>query len=315
MSARHLLRLTDLDAGAFRRLLDLATEIKQHSSRYIRALYERTLLMIFEAPSLRTRLSFETAMTQLHGHAINYYTIHSPWGAGKESIEDVARTVSRYCDAVAARIFSHRELASLAAHARVPVINAMTNRGHPCQVLADFLTMREQLGRIEGIRIAYLGDGRNNVTYSLMEAAVLTGCELAIACPDDAAYRPEPGVLAELARCTGPGRYAVGSDPIAALAGAHVVYTDSWMSYRVAADQREQRLRDLAPYRLDRDLFDRARADARFMHCLPASREMEVAPEVIDGPRSIVFDQAENRLHMEKAILLDLLGGRMEFVP
>lgn len=310
MPIRHLLTLCDLTPERLRALLALAADVKREPSRRARALYEKTLLMIFEAPSLRTRLSFETAMTQLHGHAIAYYTTHSPWGVGKESIEDVARTVSRYCDVVTARIYSHDELVALAGSASVPVVNALTNEGHPCQVLADLLTIEEHVGRLEGLRVAYLGDARNNVTYSLARACAMTGNRLAIACPDDDEFRPEERILDEvgaLGRRHG-GRVDVFAEPAHALDGADVVYTDSWMSYRVPAEQKERRRRMLAAFRVTSDSFANAADGALFMHCLPAQRGDEVTAEVIDGPRSIVFDQAENRLHMEKAILLDLLG-------
>jgi ornithine carbamoyltransferase len=307
---RHLLTLSDLGPEGFWALIDRADEIKQSPSRYMRSLYEKTLLMIFEAPSLRTRLSLETAMTQLHGHAINYYTVHSPWGQGKETIEDVSRTLSRYCDAVSARIFDHEELVKLAESSSVPVINAMTNLGHPCQILGDFLTIREKLGRTEGITLSYVGDSCNNVTYSLMRAAVLSGNELRIGCPDHVAYRPGQAVQQEIetlsARCS--GRVELFSDPREAVAGADIIYTDSWMSYRVPPEEKEQRLRDLQRFQVDEGLMDAAAEGARFMHCLPAMRGQEVTADVIDGPRSIVFDQAENRLHIEKAILLDLIG-------
>jgi len=307
---RHLLTLADLSAARIDGLLASALAIKGRPSRYLRALYERTLLMIFEQPSLRTRLSFETAMTQLHGHAINYYTQHSPWGAGKESIEDFARTSSRFCDGVCARVFAHDDLCRFAAAATVPVINALTDLGHPCQVLGDLLTIEERLGRTRDFRLAYAGDARNNVTYSLMRAAVMMGFELTIACPPADAYRPAPAVLAELDRLRERGgQVDVLDDLRSAVAGADVVYTDSWMSYRIPPAEREQRVRDLEPYRVDGEVMARAKSGALFMHCLPALRGMEVAPEVIDGRWSIVFDQAENRLHVEKAILLDLLGG------
>jgi ornithine carbamoyltransferase len=305
---RHLLTLADLTAAQIRGLIAQAEAIKAGPSRYVRALYERTLLMIFEAPSLRTRLSFETAMTQLHGHAINYYTLHSPWGAGKESIEDFARTVSRYCDAVTARVFSHDDLRRFAAAASVPVINAMTNEGHPCQILGDLLTLDERLGHIDGFRMAYAGDARNNVTYSLMRAAVRLGFGLKIACPRLDEYCPAPDVLAELETLReSDGRVEVLHDLAAAVADADVVYTDSWMSYRVPETEKARRQHELAPYRVDSAAMARADADAVFMHCLPAMRGMEVTADVIDGPQSIVFDQAENRMHIEKAILLDLI--------
>ena len=307
---RHLLTLADFTGAELLGLLERARAVKTAASRYIRALYEKTLLMIFEAPSLRTRLSFETAMTQLHGHAINYYTVHSPWGVGKESIEDFARTVSRYCDGVAARVFAHDDLCRFAAAASVPVINAMTNGGHPCQVLGDLLTIGERLGRVSGFTMAYAGDACNNVTYSLMRASVKFGFDLRIACPDLAEYRPAPEVLAELQRIRErDGRVEIVDDLAVAAAGADVVYTDSWMSYRVPPAHQERRMRDLGPYRVTADVMARAAERAVFMHCLPALRGMETTADVIDGPRSIVFDQAENRLHVEKAILLELLGG------
>lgn len=310
---RHLLTLADLSAAEISDLLLHAAEIKRMPSRYRRALYERTLLMIFEAPSLRTRLSFETAMTQLHGHAIDYATARSPWGVGKESIEDLARTVSRYCDAMCVRIFSHDELRRLAAASTVPVINAMTNHGHPCQVLGDLLTIRERFGRASGFSLAYVGDAHNNVTYSWMRAAVKVGFTLRIACPALADYRPEQGVLDELERLReSDGRVTILDDAAAAAQDADVVYADSWMSYRVPQSEKARRMRELEPYRVDAALLARAAKHAVFMHCLPAMRGMEVTAEVIDGARSIVFDQAENRLHVEKAILLLLLASHTE---
>jgi len=302
---RHLLTLADLSTAEIYGLLERAKALKTEPGEYARALYEKTLLMVFEAPSLRTRLSFETAMTQLHGHAINYYTVHSPWGMGKESIEDFARTVSRYCNAVSLRIFSHDELCGFAAASAVPVINAMTNGGHPCQVLGDLFTIQERLGRVTGFSMAYLGDGCNNVTYSLMRAAARMDFDLRIACPAIKDYVPEESVLAEV----GDRNVRVYEDVTEAVQGADVVYTDSWMSYRVPSSAKAARMRHLEPYRVDPWVMDRAARGAVFMHCLPAMRGMEVTADVIDGERSIVFDQAENRLHVEKAILLELLGG------
>lgn len=308
--ARHLLTLADFSPQEIAALIGHARTVKAAASRYVRALYEKTLLMIFEAPSLRTRLSFETAMTQLHGQAIDYYTVHSPWGIGKESIEDFARTVSRYCDGVTVRVFAHDDLCRFAAAATVPVINAMTDACHPCQILGDLLTIDERLGRTSGFTLAYVGDACNNVTYALLRAGVMLGFEVRVACPDLVAYRPDPAVLAELERIrASDARVLIGDDPAAAVAGADVVYTDSWMSYRVPPEHKPQRVRDLGSFQVTAGLLARARAGALFMHCLPAQRGMEVSAAVIDGPQSIVFDQAENRLHVEKAILLRLLGG------
>jgi ornithine carbamoyltransferase len=189
------------------------------------------------------------------------------------------------------------------------VINAMTNAGHPCQVLGDLLTIAERLGRVRDFVLGYAGDARNNVTYSLMRAAVKMGFDLRVACPEAEEYAPAPEVLAELERIRErAGRVEVRHEIGPALAGVDVVYTDSWMSYRVPASERERRVRDLTPFRIDAAAMAKAADGAFFMHCLPALRGMEVTAEVIDGPRSIVFDQAENRLHVEKAILLRLLG-------
>jgi len=309
MPIQHLLTLSDVEPDQIAGWLERARELKADPSSAARALYERTLLMIFEAPSLRTRLSFEAAMTQLHGHAINYYAVHSPWGLGKESIEDVARTVSRYCDAASARLYRHGDLVGLAGSASVPVINAMTDLGHPCQVLADLLTLAEQLGRWRDLRLAYVGDARNNVTYSLMRAAALTGSRLVVASPRDERYAPEPRVVAEVnALCARfGGHVGLVDDPREAVAGAQAVYTDSWMSYRVPPEHKPRRMRDLAAYRVDDALLACSEPTALFLHCLPAMRGEEVESSVIDGPRSVVFEQVENRLHVQKAILLDLL--------
>jgi ornithine carbamoyltransferase len=306
----HLLSVADLQPVEFWSLIDLADDMKRRSSRFMRALYEKSLLMIFEAPSLRTRLSFETAMTQLHGHAINYYTVHSPWGAGKESIEDVGRTISRYCHAVSARIFDHDELVRLAENCTVPVINAMTNAGHPCQVLGDVMTIRERFGKGSDLRWAYIGDCCNNMTYSLMRAAAMTGNTLCLAAPEDPEYLPPEETIAEVKRLCSwyGGQVKIVHDPQEAITEAAVVYTDSWMSYRVPLEEKQRRVSDLAGFTVDGALMQRADKNAVFMHCLPAMRGQEVTAEVIDGPQSIVFDQAENRLHVEKAILLRLIG-------
>jgi ornithine carbamoyltransferase len=308
---RHLLSIAELSPADFHGLIEQGRALKADPACAAHALYEKSLLMIFEQPSLRTRLSFETAMAQLHGHAINYYSIHSPWGAGKESIEDVGRTVSRYCDAVTARLFSHDDLERLAESASIPVINAMTDAGHPCQILGDFMTLSEHVGRERGLRIAYLGDARNNVTYSLMRAAALTGSKLVVGCPADERYAPPEWVREEVVGLCGThgGEVQVTDDPLQAVASAEVVYTDSWMSYRTPPAEKEARQHVLDPYRVDADLLARAEDGALFMHCLPAWRGDEVTAEVIDGPQSIVFDQAENRLHVQKAILLELLRG------
>lgn len=307
---KHFIAIEDLTPKEFQHLINKAETIKKNPVRYARALYEKTLLMIFEAPSLRTRLSFEAAMTQLHGQAINYYTQHSPWGMGKETIEDVAKVVSRYCDVVMARIYSHTELKKLARNSSIPVINAMTNNGHPCQIIGDFLTIKEKLGSIKNIKIAYCGDARNNVTYSLMEACALTGNSINIACPKEEEYAPDKRMVERAKKLAKKhkGSITITHNPGKAVKNADVIYTDSWMSYRIPKEEKEQRMQDLKPFQVNRKLFRKAKKTTVFMHCLPAWRTHEVTKDIIDGPRSIVFDQAENRLHIQKALLLELLG-------
>lgn len=301
---RHLLSIADLDAPALERLLTSARGLKFRLPAD-RPLAGRTLLSFFQMPSLRTAVSFDVAMTSLGGATIDYASDRSPWAHGKESLEDVARVLSRYVDVVALRLHDHAEVARFAANADVPVINALTSREHPCQLLGDLLTIEEALGRLRGVRVAYLGDSLNNVTHSLLLAAPLAGLSVAVACPSDPEYAPAPDVLAA-ARAAG-AEVEVTADPLAAARGADVVYTDSWMSYRVDPSQKARRLQALEPYRVDARVLDVARSGAIFLHPLPALRGMEVTAEVMDGPRSLVLDQAENRLHAQRALLLDLL--------
>tara|TARA_Y100000310_G_scaffold314229_1_gene363398 strand:+ start:119 stop:1048 length:930 start_codon:yes stop_codon:yes gene_type:complete len=306
----NLLSIANLRPEDFNYLIEKGEKIKHNYSRYARRLFEKSLLMIFQAPSLRTRLSFETAMTQLHGQAINYYTEHSPWGLGKESIEDVARTISQYCNIAAARIYSHSELKKLAKNSSIPVINMMTNEGHPCQILGDFLTIKEQLGKTNNIKIAYLGDAENNVTYSLMRACALTGNKLSIACPKSKEYYPKEKVIKETKKLSKKykGTITIKSKAEEAVKEADIIYTDSWMSYRIPKEEKEKRLKDLKSYQVNKKILSKANKNALFMHCLPATRGHEVTKEVIDGKKSIVFPQARNRLYIQKSILLTLMG-------
>ena len=305
----NLLSISDLTPEEFNLLIERGEKIKNNYPRYARRLFEKTLLMIFQAPSLRTRISFETAMAQLHGYAINYYAEHSPWAMGKESIEDVARTISQYCDVAAARIYSHSDLKKLAKNSSIPVINMMTNDGHPCQILGDFLTIKEELGKINNIKIAYLGDSENNVTYSLMRATAITGNKLSIACPKSKEYYPKDSVIKETKKLCKKykGTITIKSKAEDAVKGADIIYTDSWMSYRIPKEQKEKRLKNLKPFQVNRKLMSKANKNALFMHCLPATRGHEVTAEVIDGKKSIVFPQARNRLYIQKSILLTLM--------
>jgi len=306
----NLISISDLKPAEFLNLIERGIKIKHNPKRYYRSLFEKTLLMMFQAPSLRTRLSFEVAMTQLEGHAINYYMEHSPWAHGKESIEDVARVIGKYCDVVMARIYSHADLKKLAKNTEIPVINAMTNNGHPCQILGDFMTIKEKLKKIKGLKLVYLGDSKNNVTYSLMRASALTGNEISIACPSKKDYYPERKVIEETKKLAKKhkGKITITTDPKKAVKNADIIFTDSWMSYRIPEKEKNKRIKELKPFQVNKKLFSLAKKSALFMHNLPALRGHEVTADVIDSKKSIVFEQAANRLPIQKAILLELLG-------
>jgi ornithine carbamoyltransferase len=265
--------------------------------------------MIFEKPSLRTRVSFDVGMQRLGGHAV--YLPQSEVGLGqREPVADVARTVSRYVQGIVARTYAHQTLVDLAHWAPVPVINALSDEDHPCQALADLLTIRERKGDVRGTRVAFVGDG-NNVAVSLAQACGLAGAHFVIASPPG--YRLPEAVMIqaeEFARAAG-GSFQVAETPRTAVAGADVVYTDVWTSMG-QEDSYEQRLRAFAQYQVTPELLSHAQPDAIFMHDLPAHRGEEIVDEVIEGPQSVVFDQAENRLHAQAALLLLLLGGTAE---
>jgi len=306
---QHLVTLDDWTKGQIVEVLDLADALKREPHRFYDAMRRRILLMIFEKPSLRTRVSFESGMSQMGGHAINYDTSNSPFGAGKESVADMARVASRFVDMIMARLYDHAVIEEMHAHAAVPVINALTDRGHPCQVLADFQTIRERKGRLEGLTLAYLGDAENNVTYSLIRGCVKVGMNLTIGCPDDPVFRPDHAILeanADQAEATG-SRVVVSHDAVEAARDADIVYTDSWMSYHIPKDQMDERIARLSPFQVNETLMRHAKPDAIFMNCLPAIRGMEQTATVIDGPQSVVFDEAENRLHAQKAVMIKLL--------
>lgn len=305
-----LIALADWPAALIERVVNLGLEVKARPEPYRAVMAHRTLIMIFEKPSLRTRVSFETGVTQLGGHAIYYDMSTSPLAAGKETIADMAATLSRYVDVIMARLFEHAAIVELARCASVPVINGLTNHAHPTQALADLMTIREKKGEWKGRKLAYLGDSRNNMTHSLLTGCAHVGMHMTVGCPARTEFRPDPAVLrrAERFAARSGAEIVVTDDPVAAVRNADVVYTDSWMSYHIPAEQREARLQALAPYQVNAALMRRARRDAIFMNCLPAQRGVEQTAEVIDGPRSVVFDQAENRLHIHKAILLQVLG-------
>jgi ornithine carbamoyltransferase len=308
---KHLISLKTWSPEEIREVLSLAEQVKARPENYHDAMHRKTLLMIFEKPSLRTRLSFEAGMTQMGGNAIYYHTGNSPMGSGKESISDSIRAASRYVDVVMARLFNHEDLLEMAEFATVPVINALTDYSHPCQILADLQAIGEKKGALAGLKLAYLGDGFNNVTHSLLFGGSKMGMHVSVGSPAGADYSPRADIVSDCERFAAEsgGSVTVTDDPVAAIRDADVVYTDSWMSYHIPKDQMEARVEKFMPYQVNAALMAHARADAIFMNCLPAMRGYEQTAEVIDGPQSIVFDQAENRLHAQKAVVLTLCGA------
>jgi ornithine carbamoyltransferase len=306
---RHLLTLENWTPQQIAEAVTLARAIKANPEKHADALRRKTLCMIFEKPSLRTRLSFEAGMNQMGGHAIYYDTSTSPFGSGKESIADTVRTMCRYVDIIMARLFKHEDLLEMARHTTVPIINALTNFSHPGQILADLQTIEEHKGRLAGLKLAYLGDSFNNVTHSLLFACPKMGLHLSIGCPAGADYEPAPSAFAaarsDAAKNGVP--FEVTHDAAEAVRDADVVYTDSWMSYHIPKEKAGARVKIFGPYQVTGELMKQAKSDAIFLNCLPAMRGMEQTAEVIDGPQSVVFDQAENRMHMHKALMLILL--------
>jgi len=305
----QLISLKDWSAKQIEGVLDLAHEVKKSPEKFESIMRRKTLLMIFEKPSLRTRVSFETGMSQMGGHAIFYDTSTSPLGAGKESIHDTVKTVSRYVDLIMARLFEHSKVEEMARYATVPVINALTNFSHPCQVLADLMTIQEKRKKLKGLTLAYLGDSRNNVTHSLLYACSKMGINMRIGCPPGREYSPDAEVLHDALKIAKKNRVTVRitHDATQAVAGADVVYTDSWMSYHIPPHKLNERLKIFTPYQVNAKLMKHAAKNALFMNCLPALRGYEQTADVIDGPQSVVFDQAENRLHVQKAVMIKLL--------
>lgn len=298
---RHFLDIDRVDADSLRGILDTSADLKRAPDAAGRALplAGRILAMIFESPSTRTRVSFEVAMKQLGGDVVSLGHGDSQLGRG-ESIADTARVLSRYVDAIMLRTKTEQNLLDLAAHATVPVINGLTDRSHPCQIMADILTFEEHRGSIAGKVIAWSGDG-NNVATSWIHAAARFGFTLRIGCPEHLA--PPASVLGWAADAGAD--VVVTHDPDTAVTGADCVVTDTWVSMHADAGDRQNHL---APFRVDERLLGLARPDALFMHCLPAYRDKEVTAAVIDGDQSVVWDEAENRLHVQKGILSWCLG-------
>ncbi len=306
---KNLLSLADLSADELWHILNVAKELKDEwrEGGNQPILMGKTLGMIFQKPSLRTRVSFEVGMLQLGGEAL-YLSPNEIQLGKRESVEDVARVLSRYVDCIMARVFAHAHMETLAAYSRVPVINGLSDYSHPCQALADLFTILEKKGTLRSLKLAWVGDG-NNVLTSLLFGATKLGVDLSAATPPG--YEPPARVVEmafDFAKDTG-SEIEIGNDPGAAVQGADVVYTDVWTSMGQESET-EQRRKDFGPYQVNSELVGRANADAIVMHCLPAHRGEEITDEVADGPQSVLFDQAENRLHAQKGLLAVLIGRK-----
>jgi ornithine carbamoyltransferase len=307
---KDLLRTSDLSPADVTHLLDVAAAFRRDPFRQRFLLANDTVTLYFSKPSTRTRISFETAVARLGGVPVAVGASDLQLGRG-ETVEDTARVISRYSRAFVIRTFAQADVERFAAAASIPVVNALTDDHHPCQSLADLLTIRDHFGRLAGLRLAYVGDG-NNVTHSLLEACALAGMDVTVATPPGFAPQADVVRIARaIAAARGRAMVTVGTDPVDAVAGADVVYTDTWTSMNHEPGSRAERARTFAPYRVDAALLAHAHREAVFLHCLPAHRGEEVSADVLDGPRSLVFDQAANRLHTSTAVLEALLGGEL----
>ena len=307
MKPKHLISLKDYSREELEEIFALAEKMKADPGAFKQSLLGKTLAMIFQKPSTRTRVSFEVGMFQLGGLAVvlNHDEIQLSVG---ESVADTARVLSTFADGIMARVFAHQDVLDLAKFGSKPVINGLSDLLHPCQALADFFTLRERFGSLAGLKLAYVGDG-NNVCHELMIGAARLGVEMVIATPKG--YEPNPLITKSTARDAqknGAPPAKLMNDPAQAVAGARAVYTDVWTSMGQEAET-EKRKAAFAAFTVDAALMSKAAPDAVFMHCLPAHRGLEVTDEVMDGPKSVVFEQAGNRLHAQKAALLLLLGS------
>ena len=303
---RHLLTLDDLTRDELNHVIQLASRVKSEPDAFRTALSGQTLAMIFQKKSTRTRVSFEVGMYQLGGMALFLGASDIQIGRG-ETIADTSRVISRYCDMIMARVYGHDTLLEMAEFASVPVINGLSDALHPCQIIADLQTLNEHFGKLAGLHLAYVGDG-NNMAHSLMIGCAMVGMHCTIVAPDG--YLPEAQYV-DCARKHGEltgARITVTSDPPSGVAGANAVYTDVWASMGQEAEQQE-RVQKFQGYQVDSALMSHAASDAVFLHCLPAHRGEEVSAEVCDGPQSLIFDEAENRLHAQKALMLFLKGA------
>ncbi len=303
MQAKHLLTLADLEPAEIDGLISLAIELKANrGAAEAKPLSGKTVAMIFSKSSTRTRVSFQVGIYELGGHSM--FLDHGDLQLGRgETMSDTAKVMNRYVHAVVIRSKSHEGILEYARHATIPVINALTDRYHPCQLLADLQTIQECKGRLAGVRVAYLGDGANNMAQSWAVAAKLTGIQLTIGAPTG--FYPDLDHVNTLA---GSGSIRLTDDPFDAVAGADFIYTDVWVSMGFEAES-EERIKKLTPYQVNEALVAHAGDAVRIMHCLPAKRGMEITSGVLDGPRAIIWDEAENRLHAQKAVLTQIMSN------
>jgi len=302
---RDLVTGAELSAAQLHELLQLSGEVKAHPERFRGALSRKFLALLFEKPSLRTRVSFEIGMQSLGGGSV-FLDFSAARLGERENVRDVARNLERWVHVIAARTFAQSTIEELAVNASIPVINGLSDRYHPCQILADFFTLEERLGNLRGLKLTFVGDG-NNVCHSLMLAGARLGVHLRMATPPG--YRPDPAIVAEARQAAKETRAKIELliDPVEAVEGAQAVYTDAWASMGQEHEATE-RAKVFASYQVNDELLAHAAPDAFFMHCLPAHRGQEVTEAVLESPRSLVYDQAENRMHAQKALLLTLLA-------
>jgi ornithine carbamoyltransferase len=305
-ATRHLISIHDLKAAEVAGLFRLAADVKAHPESYRTALAQKSLAMIFEKSSTRTRVSFEVGMVEMGGHALFLSSRDIQLGRG-EPIADTAQVLSRYVDGIMARTFAHQTVLDLARYGSVPVVNGLTDDLHPCQGLTDYFTLAEVFGDLRGRKLAYVGDG-NNMAHSLLFGGPKVGMDVAVASPAGYQVKPHYADLARQDAAAAGTKIELTDDPRQAVAGASAVYTDVWASMGQEGEA-EKRLAAFRGFTVDEALMATARPDAVFLHCLPAHRGEEVSAAVADGPQSRIFDEAENRLHVQKAILLWLIGG------
>jgi ornithine carbamoyltransferase len=296
----NLVSINDVSKDEIHSLIELAKDIKNNIQKYKDIAHQKTLAMVFEKPSLRTRVSFETGMTKMGGHAIYLGKNDIQLGRG-ETISDTAAVTSRYVDIIMARTFEFETVKELADNATVPVINGLTNDDHPCQILGDLQTISEKLGKIEDLKLAFLGDCANNTCHSWLQVAPKIGMTVSCGFPED--YGPKENIL----KMSNKDNYILTNDPEEAVKDADIVYTDTWMSLHIAEGERIQRFEALEPYQVTSQLMEKAKKKAIFMHCLPCHRGEEMTADVVDGKKSVVLDEAENRMWMQNAIMLKLL--------